>query len=104
MLDVGHQQQVLELIDELRAESGLTVLSTLHDLTAAAQYADHLVLLDRGQVAAAGAPTEVITASLIETVYAAKVTVTIGPVGRPSVTPSRPPRNAHGSRLRIGHR
>jgi iron complex transport system ATP-binding protein len=104
MLDVGHQQQVLELIDELRAESGLTVLSTLHDLTAAAQYAGHLVLLDRGQVAAAGAPSQVLTVDLIETVYAAKVTVTAGPDGRPSVTPSRPIRQAHESRLQIGHR
>ncbi len=90
MLDIGHQQQVLELIDGLRAESGLTVLSTLHDLTAAAQYADDLVLLNHGRVAAAGAPSAVLTAGLIETVYAAKVTITPGPDGRPVVTPARP--------------
>ena len=39
MLDVGHQQQVLELVDGLRGDGRLTVLSTLHDLTAAGQYA-----------------------------------------------------------------
>ncbi len=56
MLDVGHQQQVLELVDGLRRDGGLTVLSTLHDLTAAGQYADELVLLHEGRVAAAGPP------------------------------------------------
>ena len=94
MLDVGHQQQVLELVDLLRRESGLTVLCTLHDLTAAGQYADELVLLHEGRVAAAGAAPAVLTASLIETVYAARVTVTTGPDGRPSVTPARPGRTS----------
>jgi cobalamin transport system ATP-binding protein len=94
MLDVGHQQQVLELVDLLRKESGLTVLSTLHDLTAAGQYADELVLLHEGRVVAAGAASAVLTASLIETVYAARVTVTTGSDGRPSVTPARPGRTA----------
>jgi iron complex transport system ATP-binding protein len=94
MLDVGHQQQVLELVDLLRKESGLTVLSTLHDLTAAGQYADELVLLHEGRVAAAGAAPAVLTASQIEAVYAARVTVTTGPDGRPSVTPARPRRTS----------
>jgi ABC-type Mn2+/Zn2+ transport system ATPase subunit len=48
-LDVGHQQQVLELIDDLRREHGLTVVSTLHDLTLAGQYGDRLVLLSEGR-------------------------------------------------------
>jgi cobalamin transport system ATP-binding protein len=91
MLDVGHQQQVLELVDGLRRDGGLTVLSTLHDLTAAGQYADELVLLHEGRVAAAGAASAVLTADLIETVYAASVSVSAGPDGRPVVAPLRPP-------------
>ena len=90
MLDVGHQQQVLELVDGLRKDGGLTVLSTLHDLTAAGQYADELVLLHEGQVVAAGAASAVLTAGLIETVYAARVNVAAGPDGRPVVAPLRP--------------
>jgi cobalamin transport system ATP-binding protein len=93
MLDVGHQQQVLELVDGLRADGRLTVLSTLHDLTAAGQYADELVLLDEGQVVASGPPSAVLTAALIETVYAARVAVTEGPDGRPVVAAVR--RSAH---------
>jgi len=92
MLDVGHQQQVLELVDGLRKDGGLTILSTLHDLTAAGQYADQLVLLDEGRVAASGAAAAVLTASLIEAVYAARVSVTTGQDGRPVISPIRGPR------------
>lgn len=89
-LDLGHQQQVLELVDELRLDEGLTVISTLHDLTAAAQYADRLVLLDRGRVAAAGIPAEVLSESRIRDVYRAVVSVTTDTSGRPVPTPVRP--------------
>lgn len=93
MLDVGHEQQVLELVDSLRAETGLTVISTLHDLTVAGQYADTLALLDAGQVVAAGAPGAVLTESLIESVYAARVTVITSDDGYPLIAPRRiPPR------------
>jgi iron complex transport system ATP-binding protein len=89
MLDIGHQQQVLELVDGLRADAGLTVLSTLHDLTAAGQYADELVLLSEGHLVASGPPSEVLTADLISLVYTAQVTVTPGPDGRPVVSAFR---------------
>lgn len=89
-LDLGHQQQVLELVDTLRREDGLTVVSTLHDLTAAAQYAEHLVLLDRGRTAAVGTPAEVLTAERIAAVYRALVSVNTDTSGIPSVTPVRP--------------
>jgi iron complex transport system ATP-binding protein len=94
MLDVGHEQQVLELVDALRRDTGLTVVSTLHDLTLAGQYAEQLVMLNAGQVVAAGRPAAVLTAALIETVYAASVTVGLGPDGRPVVSPRRPPASA----------
>ena len=91
MLDVGHEQQVLELVDELRKDAGLTVVSTLHDLTVAGQYADTLVMLDGGEVVAAGSPQTVLTAALIESVYAAKVNVIAGRDGHPVVAPVRRP-------------
>ncbi|GAA3707707.1 ABC transporter ATP-binding protein [Streptomyces tremellae] len=88
-LDLGHQQQVLDLIDGLRAGQRLTVVATLHDLTAAAQYADQLVLLDHGRVAAAGPPAEVVTERLVSRVYGARVRVAPDTAGRPVVTPVR---------------
>ncbi|MFF3910246.1 hypothetical protein ACFYZJ_30730 [Streptomyces sp. NPDC001848] len=63
----------------------------MHDLTTAAQYADRLVLLDKGRAAASGTPAEVITEDVIARVYAARVSVTTDTDGRPVVTPLRGP-------------
>lgn len=68
-LDIGHQQKVLELIDALRRDRGLTVISTMHDLTLAGQYADALVLLDRGQVVATGTAEQVLTEANVSRYY-----------------------------------
>jgi iron complex transport system ATP-binding protein len=74
-LDIGHQQQVLDLIDGLRRERGLAVLSALHDLTLAAQYADRLVLMAGGKVVAAGAASQVLDPSILRAHYGAEVNV-----------------------------
>ena len=74
-LDVGAQQQVLELVAGLRGNGNLTVLSAMHDLTVAGQYADRLVLLDGGREVASGAPAEVLTEALIARHYGASVLV-----------------------------
>ena len=88
-LDIGHQQQVLDLVDELRETAGLTVLSTLHDLTTAGQYADQLVLLHEGRIEAAGTAAAVLTAERIARVYAAHVTVSTDPDRGTVITPVR---------------
>jgi iron complex transport system ATP-binding protein len=87
-LDIGHQQEVLELVDRLRAERGLTVLATMHDLSAAGEYADRLVLLAGGRVVAAGTPREVLTEDLLAMHYRVKVRVIEGEQG-PLVVPVR---------------
>jgi iron complex transport system ATP-binding protein len=87
-LDIGHQQEVLELVDQLRREHGLTVLATMHDLSIAGEYADRLVLLDAGRVVAAGPPREVLTEQLLATHYRARVRVVDGEHG-PLVVPVR---------------
>lgn len=74
-LDVGHQVEVLELVDELRREDGLTVVAAMHDLGTAARYADRLALLDRGALAALGAPSEVLDEALVSRVYGHPVRV-----------------------------
>lgn len=68
-LDVRHEMGIFELLRELVAE-GVTVLLVTHNLNLAARYADQLVLLDEGRVAARGAPPEVIRQELLELVYA----------------------------------
>jgi iron complex transport system ATP-binding protein len=91
-LDVGRQQQVLEIVDGLRATRGLTVLSTMHDLTLAGQYADRLLLLDRGRLVAAGSAEAVLTRALITEHYGAEVDVVDSPGSGFVVVPIRRPR------------
>jgi iron complex transport system ATP-binding protein len=74
-LDIGRQQLALELIDSLRREDGLTVLSAMHDLTLAGQYADRLVFVDDGRVVASGRPRDVLVPELIAAHYGAAVRV-----------------------------
>jgi iron complex transport system ATP-binding protein len=73
-LDLGRQQLVLELVDALRGD-GLTVVTTMHDLTMAGQYAERLVLLDGGSVVAEGTATEVLSAPNLAAHYGANVRV-----------------------------
>lgn len=87
-LDIGHQQEVLELVDRLRRDRGLTVLASMHDLSVAGEYADRLVLLDGGRVAAVGPPPEVLTVDLLAHHYRAQVKVIAGEHG-PLVVPVR---------------
>ncbi|MEJ7846048.1 MAG: ABC transporter ATP-binding protein [Acidimicrobiales bacterium] len=87
-LDVGHQQQVLELIHQLRSDRGLTVVTTMHDLTLAGQYADRLVLLDAGRVVVDGPADAVLTEDNLARYYGAKVRI-IHDGGRPVVLPLR---------------
>jgi iron complex transport system ATP-binding protein len=59
-LDLGRRVDALEIVDALRVEHGLTVLSAMHDLTLAGQFADRLVLLAQGRVVASGPPAAVL--------------------------------------------
>jgi iron complex transport system ATP-binding protein len=74
-LDLGRRVDTLELVDELRREWGLTVVSALHDLTLAGQFADRLVLLASGSVVAAGSPADVLEESSLAVHFGTSVRV-----------------------------
>ena len=74
-LDIGHQQQALELLDGLRTREGLTLVAAMHDLTLAAQYADRVLLLSDGRIVADGAPADVLTEETLAEHYGATVRV-----------------------------
>jgi iron complex transport system ATP-binding protein len=74
-LDLGRQQQALELVDALRRDDQLTVIAAMHDLSLAGQYADRLLLLDRGELVAQGSANEVLSEERIATYYSASVEV-----------------------------
>ena len=90
-LDVGRRLDALELVDALRHERELTVVSAMHDLTLAGQFADRLVLLERGRAVAVGKPDEVLTEDVLTAHFDADVRVlrsdgdlVVVPVRRPA--------------------
>jgi iron complex transport system ATP-binding protein len=64
-LDLGRRMDALELIDEIRRERSLTVLSAIHDLTLAGQFAARLVLIADARIAAIGPAAEVLRDSVL---------------------------------------
>lgn len=84
-LDLRAQLVALDALAGL-ARDGITVVAALHDLSHAAAYADHLVVLAEGAVVAAGPPAEVLTPSLVHDVYGVHAEVLEHPLtGRPLV-------------------
>ena len=87
-LDLAHQVEVLELVAELNATRGRTVVMVLHDLNHAARYAGHVVAMKDGRVVAEGPPAEVVTEELVADVFGLACAVVPCPVsGRPLVVP-----------------
>jgi iron complex transport system ATP-binding protein len=95
-LDLRHQVALLEVVREAAHERGKGALLVLHDLDLAARYADNLLLLHQGRLAAAGAAESVLTPERIRAVYQTNVYLFTHPAtGRPSVT-ALPGRGADG--------
>ena len=87
-LDVTHQVEVLDLITDLNRRDGTTVAIVLHDLNLAARYADHLIAMKDGQIAAQGSPADVVTAATVTSVFGLQCRVIPDPVsGTPMVVP-----------------
>jgi iron complex transport system ATP-binding protein len=95
-LDLGRQQEALELLDLLRRQDGLTVISAMHDLSLAGQYADRLLLLDYGRIVADGSPDEVLTEEVIAACYHADVRI-VRDGGNVFVLPNRSARAARAA-------
>ncbi|MFC5803480.1 ABC transporter ATP-binding protein [Streptomyces formicae] len=95
-LDIQHQLEVLDLCAELHENQGRTLVAVLHDLNQAARYATHLIAMRGGQIAAEGAPGDVVTAELVEQVFGVSSQVIDDPeTGTPLVVPLARRRNAH---------
>ena len=88
-LDLGRRVAALELVDELRRERSLTVLSVVHDLTLAGQFADRLLLLDDGRVAVTGDPASVLRDDVLARHFGGSLHVLTTPEGERVVVSSR---------------
>lgn len=87
-LDVGYQQEVLELIDRLRMEKKIAVITTMHDLTISGLYPDRLLLLANGEIVESGTAETVLTSENIAKYYQANISVVLHESG-PVVIPDR---------------
>ena len=68
-LDIYYQHQVLKLLRSLAHKLNITVVMSLHDLNLAANYCDHLCLLDKGKMVSHGSPEQVLTSQRLEQVF-----------------------------------
>ncbi|HYV19776.1 MAG TPA: ABC transporter ATP-binding protein [Verrucomicrobiae bacterium] len=90
-LDLRHALGLYEILRRLNRERGLTVVTVSHDLSLAARYAGRLILLNRGRIAADGAPGEVVTPARLRDVYGAETDVFLDPTTGTPVVIARGP-------------
>lgn len=89
-LDINHQIEILSIIRGLTPT--VTVISVFHDLNLAACFCDRILLMEKGQVVAAGAPADVLTGDLINRVFGVRMMVRTHPLtGRPYLVPRYEP-------------
>jgi iron complex transport system ATP-binding protein len=88
-LDLKHVAEIFSLLTQLRAERAMAVVATLHDLNAAALYADRILLLKNGQAVSCGTPDQVLTENNLRQVYETEVYVGRNPMtGAVAVLPA----------------
>ena len=68
-LDIRYQIEILELIQKLNREYGITIIMVLHDINQAIYFSDRIIGLKDGHVAAEGIPDEMITTECIRELY-----------------------------------
>lgn len=87
-LDLAHQIEVLDLLQELNEREGRTIVIVVHDLNQAARYADHLVAMRDGTIRVVGRPSDVVTEELVREVFGVDSRVIADPVtGTPLIVP-----------------
>ena len=80
-LDLAHQVRIMDLMERLKAEKGVTVIMVSHDINIAAMYADQLLLLKAGQILSIGLPQEVLSFQNLEESYGCRLLVDESPLG-----------------------
>jgi iron complex transport system ATP-binding protein len=84
-LDIGAQVELLERLRRLAEENRYAVVVVTHELALAAEFADHVVLLQHGRCLRVGSPASVYQRDLLEQVFETPLEVELGPAGRPRV-------------------
>jgi iron complex transport system ATP-binding protein len=68
-LDLAHQLEVLELLDELNKDQGCTIVMVLHDLNLAARFSDYMIALRGGDIIKYGSPEDVMTTEVLKKAF-----------------------------------
>ncbi len=74
-LDMRYQLELLDLLQDLNRQRGLTVVTVLHDMNLAGRYSDRLAVLKSGRLYAMGSPAEVLTAEVIAEAFGLEVEI-----------------------------
>jgi iron complex transport system ATP-binding protein len=83
-LDLAHQLEVLELLQELNQKQGRTIIIVLHDLNQAARFADYIIAMKQGRIVKAGSCEEVINADVLREVFRIDAVISRDPrTGKP---------------------
>jgi len=86
-LDLAHQVRLMDLMERLKTDKGVTVVMVSHDVNLAAMYGNRLLLLNQGQIMRLGPPEEVLTFQTLEETYGCTLLVDESPLGKiPRVT------------------
>ena len=81
-LDLAHQAMMFRLVRERSRSCGASAVVITHDLNLAAEFADEILLLKDGRIAARGAPAEVLTAEIVRDVFGVDVMLDENPASR----------------------
>ncbi|GHO42506.1 ABC transporter ATP-binding protein [Ktedonospora formicarum] len=79
-LDLAHQVEVLDLLDDLSHNEQRTIVMVLHDLNQACRYAHNLVVLHKGSIVASGHPSEVMSEELVKQAFGIECQIMLDPL------------------------
>ena len=81
-LDLAHQAMMFRLVRERCVQSNYSAIVITHDLNLASEFADEIIMLDRGCIAASGPPREVLTAENVNSIFGVNVLLDENPASR----------------------
>lgn len=83
-LDMAHQLEILELLQQLNQKEKRTIVMVLHDLNQAARFSDYIIALTNGSLVKAGVPLEIMQKDILKKVFQIEATIGEDPcTGRP---------------------
>lgn len=86
-LDIGHQLEVMNIIEELNRSENMTIIMVLHDINHALQYADEIVVIKDHGIYRQGTPGEILTVNLLAEVFGVKADVFVNSNGISVLSP-----------------